>query len=296
MSQINIHLGQKSTYKNTYDPSLLVRELRSSNREYLNIFEKELPFVGYDTWNAYECSALLDSGLPISGVMKIVYPCHSPYIVESKSIKLYLNSFNMEKMGTDNKDLASNLFATTVASDLSDLLGTHVEAVFTPSYIVDISPVNISSEWGIEEFKLLDVLGVKVVDYSETPSLLKGKKTKTSKAQKFRSSLLKSNCKVTSQPDWGDVFIHYKGCVEIDEKSLLKYIISFRDECHFHEEICECIYKRLYDVFKPDELMVMCLYARRGGIDICPIRASDRTLLHPSLVNPNNIHVKTSKQ
>ena len=98
-SRISKHLGQTSQYKSQYDAKLLVKEPRSNNREYLDIFDDNLPFVGSDTWNAYECSFLLNSGKPVTGVVKINYPCDSKYIVESKSIKLYLNSYNMTKLG-----------------------------------------------------------------------------------------------------------------------------------------------------------------------------------------------------
>jgi 7-cyano-7-deazaguanine reductase len=132
--------------------------------------------------------------------------------------------------------------------------------------------------------------------YQETPALLQLKPS-TKEQKHYHSALLKSNCRVTSQPDWGDVFITYTpGEHDVDEKSLLRYIISFRDECHFHEEICETIYKRLHDVLKPQELSVMCLYARRGGIDINPQRASSEALYHGVLSNVEFCHLKTPKQ
>ena len=112
----------------------------------------------------------------------------------------------------------------------------------------------------------------------------------------YHSALLKSNCRVTSQPDWGDVYIHMVGKKTVDPISLLQYIVSFRDECHFHEEICETIYKRLWDLVKPDDLVVRCLYARRGGIDINPERASDEGLLHHNLSDQTVPHIKTPKQ
>ena len=114
--------------------------------------------------------------------------------------------------------------------------------------------------------------------------------------KKFHSALLKSNCRVTSQPDWGDVFISYKGSKDIDPVSLVKYIVSFRDECHFHEEICETIYKRLNDALQPEWLNVMCLYARRGGIDINPERCTSEQYLHGVLSNSEFFHIKTPKQ
>ena len=299
-SRISKHLGQTSQYKSTYDPELLVKEPRSNNRQYLNIFDDDLPFVGSDTWNAYECSFLLNNGLPVTGVLKINYPCNSQYIVESKSIKLYLNSFNMQKMGNDKQD-AIEKFVKTVSNDLTNLLGGQADVYFHLGHEVDNYNIGAKKEWDISNYKNVDLYDINetISQYSEDPSLLEGVSRKRDLTQKFYSGLLKSNCRVTSQPDWGDVFIHIKSKTALDSRSILKYIISFRDECHFHEEICECIYKRLLDMCDPSELFVMCLYARRGGIDINPVRATSTKLIEklaPSLINVNTPHIKTSKQ
>ena len=301
-SNISKHLGQSSQYKSTYDKGLLVREPRSNNREYLNIFDDALPFVGSDTWNAYECSFLLKNGRPVTGVVKCVYSCSSKYIVESKSIKLYFNSFNMTKMG-DNNDEAVKNFEEISARDLSELLQTDVKVSFHSGVHVNEKTSSPDNEWDIEHYLNVDLLedseGLEYTQYTEDPSLLEAVSRKREVEQKFYSGLLKSNCRVTSQPDWGDVFIHIKSKNAVDAHSILKYIVSFRDECHFHEEICECIYKRLQDAFEPSELLVMCLYARRGGIDINPVRASSNDLIErfaKPLVDPGMIHIKTSKQ
>jgi len=301
-SNISKHLGQSSQYKSTYDKGLLVREPRSNNREYLNIFDDALPFVGSDTWNAYECSFLLKNGRPVTGVVKCVYPCSSKYIVESKSIKLYFNSFNMTKMG-DGNDKAVKNFEEISARDLSELLQTDVKVSFHSGVRVNKKFNSPDNEWDIEHYLNVDLLEdsseLEYTQYTEDPSLLEAVSRENEVEQKFYSGLLKSNCRVTSQPDWGDVFIHIKSKNAIDAHSILKYVISFRDECHFHEEICECIYKRLQDAFEPSELLVMCLYARRGGIDINPVRASSNDLIErfaKPLVDPGMIHIKTSKQ
>ena len=301
-SNISKHLGQSSQYKSTYDKGLLVREPRSNNREYLNIFDDALPFVGSDTWNAYECSFLLKNGRPVTGVVKCVYPCSSKYIVESKSIKLYFNSFNMTKMGDGNDEAVKN-FEEISARDLSELLQTDVKVSFHSGVRVNKKFSSPDNEWDIEHYLNVDLLedtgGLEYTQYTEDPSLLEAVSRGNEIEQKFYSGLLKSNCRVTSQPDWGDVFIHIKSKNAIDAHSILKYVISFRDECHFHEEICECIYKRLQDAFEPSELLVMCLYARRGGIDINPVRASSNDLIErfaKPLVDPGMIHIKTSKQ
>lgn len=301
-SRISKHLGQTSQYKSQYDPDLLVREPRSSNREYLNIFDDDLPFVGSDTWNAYECSFLLNNGAPVTGVVKCIYPCSSKYIVESKSIKLYFNSFNMTKMG-GNKEDAIALFEHNASIDLSELLETNVVVKFQDGDRVNKKFDSPNSEWNIEDYLNVDLLEDEkeftYTQYTEDPSLLEAVRREKDLEQRFYSGLLKSNCRVTSQPDWGDVFIYIKSKNAIDAHSIKKYIVSYRDECHFHEEICECFYKRLKDAFDPSELLVMCLYARRGGIDINPVRASSQDLIEKyaaNLIDPEAVHIKTSKQ
>ena len=299
-SRISKHLGQVSSYKDQYDYNLLVREPRSNNRKHLKIEDDDLPFVGYDTWNAYEVSGLTDTGLPATGVAKIVYPCDSKYIVESKSIKLYFNSFNMWKCGKSTSAVLEYI-SKTASEDLSKLLETDVEVDIIDDTRAQ-APVIFTSMYETLENQLLhDGLGFNTDVYTETSSLLEIDSITYDEwtgpvQQYYHSGLLKSNCRVTSQPDWGDVYIYLKSRNIIEPESLLKYIISFRDECHFHEEICETIYKRLYDVYLPDELCVTCLYARRGGIDINPVRASDSKLINQDLINASVLHAKTLKQ
>lgn len=304
-SQVSIHLGKTSSYKSQYDKSLLVREKRSNNRKHLNIENADLPFMGSDVWNAYEISALTNNGLPISAIAKIVYPCNNEYIVESKSLKLYLNSFNMTKLGATQAEVIQEIKKRIVA-DLKELLEVgwiHVY-VYTSDTVYEIHR-NITSEPAYEwldtkewqtiecEYELDEITFTK---YSEDPSLLEVVSTESSEVF-YHSALLKSNCRVTSQPDWGDVFIHIRNEGKtIDPVSLLKYIVSFRDECHFHEEICETIYKRIWDALKPDGLAVKCLYTRRGGIDINPERVSDIEMMHERLSHDDALHIKTPKQ
>jgi 7-cyano-7-deazaguanine reductase len=167
-------------------------------------------------------------------------------------------------------------------NDLSKLLETEVRVCVRLTKAIDDAiyypPLFSTADYPTLENNI-DVTSIKSRGYKEDPSLLGWLDSDTNKVQRFHSALLKSNCRVTSQPDWGDVYIHYKGPCELNPTSLLQYIVSFRDECHFHEEICETIYKRLYDLVKPEELMVACLYVRRGGIDINPIRANSPELL-----------------
>ena len=280
-SNISKHLGKITGYISTYDPSLLVREPRQNNRKHLNISDESPPFVGYDVWNAYEVSCLTNEGMPIAAIAKCVYPATNKYIVESKSIKLYMNSFNMEKYSGNIVNVLQQL-EQTIAKDLSALLEADVQVYVRLTKAVD-DTMHYPSLFPSASYPTLenniDVTSIKSRGYKEDPALLGWLQSDTSRVQRFHSALLKSNCRVTSQPDWGDVYIHYKGPCELNQTSLLQYIVSFRDECHFHEEICETIYKRLHDLTKPEELMVACLYVRRGGIDINPIRASSHELL-----------------
>lgn len=274
-------LGKSVGYPKTYAPEILVPIPRHLNREIYGITDPDTLFCGYDTWHAYECSVLTDKGIPATFTLKIVYPSTSEYIVESKSLKLYLASFNMERLGA-TKELAIEEFIRRVKNDLQSALQCKVQlAVF--EYTSPEMPLT-----GYEEYKCidnnLDNSGITINHYTETPELLHENCTKGEKH--YCTHLLKSNCKVTKQPDWGSVYLYIKGERVPTIENFVKYIISLRDENHFHEEICEMIYKRLSDIFQPEELAVTCLYTRRGGIDICPCRASHKELLNKALQNP----------
>jgi len=295
---ISKHLGQSSQYKAEYDASLLVREPRSSNRKHLGIKEKSLPFIGCDVWNGYEVSALTNNGVPVCGVAKVVYPSDSKYIVESKSMKLYWNTFNMTKMGDTFDKVIKNL-EDTASKDLSKYLRTDVRVTVFPTSdtFSNDNPFTDENYKRLENTNEIDAESYYVDVYSETPSLLETKHlNSTNKPYKAMSSLLKSNCRVTSQPDWGDVFISLEGTNHPSDKELLKYIISFRDECHFHEEICETIFTRLNNTFEPRSLMVACLYVRRGGWDINPIRTTHEYLIDEFFWDHKVPWIKTLRQ
>ena len=308
---VSKHLGKTSKYKSQYDSSLLVREPRSSNRKHLKIKDKDLPFVGYDVWNGYEVSGLLNNGLPISAVAKVVYPCDSKYIVESKSMKLYWNSFNMTKLG-DTIDIAVGTIEELATEDLSKLLQIEVKVKlfscdtdlkrvsnpFLESYDAAPNSLAIMSTKKYVRLEHFIKSKINITKYTEDPSIFDTKYTSMAEPNSLNvmSSLLKSNCRVTSQPDWGDVFIHIEGHWLPGLQELLQYIVSFRDENHFHEEICETIYKRLYDRFSPRELMVACLYSRRGGWDINPVRANKIDLIDNMMWDETIPWIKTIRQ
>ena len=298
-SNVSKVLGKTVDYPDQYDPSILVREPRQSNRTHLDLDDNNLPFCGYDVWNAYEVSCLTKKGLPVTGIAKIVYPCDNKYIVESKSLKLYLNSFNMTLLGDTNRE-ARDLVTDHVAEDLSNLLETNVAVkIFSPN---DVNS-NSLNPYFEDNYQTLECMPfgdeVYFTKYTETPALLDRAYIIVHDylvRQYYHSSLLKSNCRVTNQPDWGDVYISMKGEKTVKPAHLLEYIVSFRDENHFHEEICETIYKRLWDIFSPSELAVTCLYARRGGIDINPTRVSHVDLLTDSLIDLEVPFSKTPRQ
>ena len=263
-------LGKKVSGSELYDVSLLVAVPRCENRQQYNIIENELPFDGYDIWHAYEFSSMTENGVPVTRLIKIKYNCNNKYIIESKSLKLYLNSFNMSRFG-HNIHECLEICKNIIERDLSEKLQTNVEIAFLEN--------NTEKCEIFKEFKnlmdLIDEKELKIEQFKETPALLEIENSDLPQEYYLTFESLRSNCRVTHQPDFGDVFIYYKSFKHIKEDSLIKYLCSFRSEYHFHEECCEMIYKRLYDILNAgDDLMVCALYTRRGGIDICPARWS----------------------
>lgn len=279
------------------DASLLVGIPRHLNRTQYEIDDNDLPFAGIDTWNSYEFSCLLDNGFPVSGWLRWSYASNSNNIVESKSAKLYLNSFNMAKMGATVKEAISNV-EQTVFEDMSNILELKNDMDLDVILHVD-DTYGYANPMAGSWTQLENHVAVEDIDfshYNESPDILDVVES-NGRADRYMSNSLRSNCRVTNQPDWGDIFIHIKGSKTVTPESLMQYIVSMRKENHFHEEICECVYKRLDTLLDPDELVVSCLYTRRGGIDINPIRASSPELLnqHP-ITTAINLTSKTMRQ
>ena len=228
-----------------------------------------MPFEGYDVWHCYEFSTLLNNGIPVTRVLKLKYSSNSEYIVESKSLKLYLNSYNMSRFG-DSIDECLSICKSNIERDLSIKLCVPVEAEF----LFNPRRAELFSNYrNILDF--VQSCDTEISDFKENPSVLTVKKSNIIKEHFLTFDSLRSNCRVTHQPDFGDVFIYYKSKNFIDYASLLKYLVSFRNEYHFHEECCEMIYKRLWDLLNENDSLLVCtLYTRRGGIDISPIRYS----------------------
>ena len=264
------HLGKKSKGSENYDSSLLVAVPRFENRQQYGIMNDNLPFKGFDVWHAYEFSALTSTGIPVTRIMKLKYNCESEFIIESKSLKLYLNSFNMTRIGDGLEDCL-NQCKKMIEKDLSSLLKCTVEVNFLEN---NAKKVEIFENFqNIMDF--VDDRTLIIDKFKEAPEVIQVESLNDKKAYYLKFDSLRSNCRVTHQPDFGDVFIYYNSSKHINESSLVKYLSSFRSEFHFHEECCEMIYKRLYDLLdNEDELFVCALYTRRGGIDICPARWS----------------------
>lgn len=298
---VSVHLGKAGdgtvvkpyVTPDSVDESLLVAVPRQLNRTAYELHDDNLPFTGYDAWNAYEFSTLLKNGFPISGWLKFVCPSDSPNIVESKSVKLYLNSYNMAKLMDTPEDLW--MIEDQISSHLSKAVGADVFVQIAIGHVDESAPIR-GDFTSLESY--CNVLELSFDEYTERSDILQVVPS-IGRYERWRSHSLRSNCRVTNQPDWGDVYVHIKGKNAVTPESLLQYIVSMRKENHFHEEICECIYKRLYDILQPEELLVACLYTRRGGIDINPVRASDSEVLFKyanSLVSEFNFCKKTMRQ
>ena len=287
------HLGKVGGdgYSDQYNSELLVKVPRYLNREGYGLTDKS--FVGVDTWNCYEVSAITTKGQPVAGMLKIVCPSDSEYHVESKSIKLYLNSFNMTRIGDNSADCMAVIEAR-VKEDLDKLLETDT----TVSFYSDLEDGKALSFEGYTD--LGEIVDLDQIDFtafkSDSSQLLIEDTSDTPKEIKLRSNLLRSNCRVTNQPDWGDVFIKIVGRNVPTAESIAKYIVSHRTVSHFHEEICEMVFKHLTDACNPEQLMVSCLYTRRGGLDINPIRATHQSLIPEFFTNPEYTIRKTLRQ
>lgn len=254
----NAPLGRDSAYPEQYDAGLLYPIPRAANRAPLGIEEDALPFVGEDEWHAFEVSWLNSRGKPIVAVARFRLPASSPNLIESKSWKLYLNSFNQSRFYSRQEVME------TLANDLAVAAGAEVSVEL---FDVDASELSAQQLPG----ECLDDLDIAVSDY--TPSsdhLVVGDEIVE---ETLYSHLLKSNCPVTGQPDWGSVLIRYKG-PKLDREGLLRYLIGFRQHQDFHEHCVEHIFTDLMTQAKPTQLLVLARYVRRGGLDISPWRAT----------------------
>lgn len=253
-----LSLGQQSAYISQYTPSLLQPVPRSLNRDDLGL-RGELPFQGGDVWTLYELSWLNAKGKPVVAIGEVFVPATSPNLIESKSFKLYLNSFNQTRC--DSLEAVQAL----LVQDLSGCAGAPVSVTL---FTLDQAPHQIAQLPG----ECIDSLDIEVDGYEFDETLLQGAAGHEIVEETLHSHLLKSNCLVTSQPDWGSVVIHYRG-PRLDREKLLRYLISFRQHNEFHEQCIERIFTDLKHFCAPEKLTVHARYTRRGGLDINPFRS-----------------------
>ena len=256
-------LGKKSGYDAHYNPDKLFPIPRKRNRDAIGV-PAALPFSGYDFWNHYEVSWLNEKGKPIAAIAEMIVPCASPNIIESKSMKLYFNSFNNSKF-SDAKTVEA-----TIQRDLEERIGEPVSVRIITLPQVQTEKIAYSLA-GI----CLDDLDVECTVYTIDTSFLVTEEKQVEES--LYSNLLKSNCLVTNQPDWGSVQISYRG-KQINREGLLRYLVSFRNVNEFSEQCIERIFMDITRLCQPEELTVFGRFTRRGGIDINPYRSSKKTL------------------
>jgi 7-cyano-7-deazaguanine reductase len=273
-------LGKPAPYRDQYDPTLLYPIPRAAKREELGITAQP-PFFGADLWTAYELSWLTPRGRPLVAIAQVTVPCETPNLVESKSFKLYLNSFTNSQFASGDEVLAR------VRADLSEAawrgsgntgsIGVRLllPELFDQQQVHELDGIN------------LDRLDIECTDYTPRPDLLRAVFDEQPVEEVVVSNLLKSNCLVTGQPDWGSVQIRYSG-PQIDHGQLLRYLVSFRNHNEFHEQCVERIFMDIRRHCRPTRLAVYARYTRRGGLDINPYRTS-----HPSALPAN---VRTARQ
>lgn len=257
-----LKLGQKTQYAKFYDPTLLQPVPRRLNREKLGI-EGNVPFtIGADMWTAFELSWLNEKGLPQVAIAEVSIDFRSQNLIESKSFKLYLNSFNQTKFA----DFAS--VQSTLQKDLAECAQGEVQVVVKPLTAYAQQPIEVLRGENIDNQDIC------IDNYEFNAELLENCCENNEIVEEYLvSDLLKSNCLITSQPDWGTVQIHYVGR-KINREKLLRYIVSFRDHNEFHEQCVERIFCDLLHFAKPEKLTVYARYTRRGGLDINPYRSN----------------------
>jgi 7-cyano-7-deazaguanine reductase len=251
-------LGKPASYADQYDPGLLFPIARAPQREALGI-AGALPFSGADLWTAYELSWLAPGGKPEIAIARFRVPAESPNIVESKSVKLYLNSFSQTRFA--GPDEVARALRHDLARACDSPVGVELvrSAAFAQLAIEPLAGVSI------------DHLDIEVHDYSPRPDALAA--AGATIEETLVSHLFKSNCPVTGQPDWGSVQIHYRG-PKIDRAGLLRYLVSFRQHTGFHEHCVERMFVDLRERCRTEKLTVYARFTRRGGIDINPFRSN----------------------
>lgn len=254
-------LGKNTAYIQHYSVDLLESLPRSRGRNEIELNQARLPFTGFDLWTGFELSWLNEKGKPRVAIAEFRIPASSEYLIESKSFKLYLNSFNQTEF------TSVGAVSEVLERDLSQAAGGAVEVTLYPDFAG--YPVQLSALPG----KNIDGLDITITDYSFTPAHLLNATLDQYVTETLSSNLLKSNCLVTHQPDFGSVIIHYSG-KKINQEHLLRYLISFRAHNEFHEQCVERIFTDILQYCGPEKLSVFARYTRRGGLDINPFRSN----------------------
>jgi 7-cyano-7-deazaguanine reductase len=254
-------LGQVVSNDMSYNPKRLFPILRAPKREALGLDAKNLPFFGVDIWNHYEVSWLNAKGRPCIAMARIIYNCNSPYLIESKSLKLYFNSLNYTCFES------IDALKAQISTDLSACLASEVMLELMPSNTWN-KRIVIPKFTGF----CVDDLNIACSVYEVDASLLEVQDEIVEEV--LCSDLLRSNCPVTNQPDWGSVQVSYQG-PRIKPDSFLKYIVSFRNHQGFHEQCIEQIFIAISKYCNPTKLTVYGRYTRRGGLDINPYRSTE---------------------
>jgi 7-cyano-7-deazaguanine reductase len=257
MNPTDIPLGREVAYPSHYDAGLLFPIARTQGRDEIGIDARALPFIGHDRWHAYELSWLDARGKPVVAMATITVPATSPMLIESKSLKLYLNSLNAARFKT------ADAVRDTLVVDLSQAAGAAVTVAF------GLPPFDAANS----DSMLIDTLDLDIDDYGPPNAGHLALVGDAVVEETLRSELLKSNCPVTGQPDWATVHIAYRGA-QIERAGLLRYLVSFRDHAEFHEQCVERIFVDIYMRCRPQTLSVEARYTRRGGLDINPWRAT----------------------
>ena len=261
----SLKLGQKTEYASQYDRTLLQPVPRALNRDGLGITQNQPFTIGADIWTAYEISWLNEKGLPQVAIADIYLDYQSQNLIESKSFKLYLNSFNQSKFAD------FNTVQQTMQRDLSECAQGDVK--------VRLNPVSVYNSQKIDHLQgdCIDEQDIEITSYEFNADWLKDCVSNEIVEEKLVSHLLKSNCLITNQPDWGTLHIHYVG-KKINHEKLLRYVVSFRQHNEFHEQCVERIFCDLMHYAKPEKLTVYARYTRRGGLDINPFRSNFENL------------------
>ena len=261
----SLKLGQKTEYASQYDRTLLQPVPRALNRDGLGITQNQPFTIGADIWTAYEISWLNEKGLPQVAIADIYLDYQSQNLIESKSFKLYLNSFNQSKFAD------FNAVQQTMQRDLIECAQGDVKVRLNPVAVYDAQKINHL------QGDCIDEQDIEITSYEFNANWLKDCVSDEIVEEKLVSHLLKSNCLITNQPDWGTLHIHYVG-KKIDQEKLLRYVVSFRQHNEFHEQCVERIFCDLMHYAKPEKLTVYARYTRRGGLDINPFRSNFENL------------------